>query len=132
MLLYNTESNPGESTRLKVNKVDYDDDDDDSDTYSLQSSDDEDEMVSYEDCSHTMHELECWSAIINTRALSSTYPTRALRYNASIDNTWCVSLTTFTYKYNVPRFPDLAIFVSTMTPDNDDRTDYLPLVHAWR
>ena len=87
MVLYNTESNPGESTRLKVNKVDYDDDDDDSDTYSLQSSDDEDEMVSYEDCSHTMHVLECWSAIISTRALSSTYLTCALRYSASIDNT---------------------------------------------
>ena len=88
MLLYNAESNPGESTRLKVNKVDYDDDDDDVDTYqALQSSDDEDEMVSYEDCSHTMYELECWSAIINTRALSSTYLTRALHYSTSIDNT---------------------------------------------
>ena len=80
VFLCNTESNPGESTRLKVNKVDYDDDDDDVDTYSLQSSDDEDEMVSYE-------ELECWSAIITTRALSSTYPTRTLHYSTSIDNT---------------------------------------------
>ena len=89
MLLYNTESNPGESTRLKVSKVDYDedDDDDDVDTYSLQSGDDEDEMVSYKDYSHTMHVLECWSAMIGTRALSSTYPTRALRYSASINNT---------------------------------------------
>ena len=66
---YHAEFNPGESTRLKVNKVDYDEGLDDIDTYSLQSSDDEEEVVdkvSYEDFGHTMQELECWNVIIHT------------------------------------------------------------------